>query len=87
MRTVSNQQAERITIVMDDTIFVNCVYTGCKLVFGGGDLHWDNCQFNNCQVQFIGAADRTINFLKAFRLSLDSIGSGTPSPVVAAGNA
>ena len=53
---------------MDDKRFVKCVLTDCKLVYGGGDVTWENTQFVNCQLTFDGAAQRTVAYLQNFGL-------------------
>lgn len=82
MQVLENWTAKGITIYMDDKRFVKCVLTECKLVFGGGDVMWENTQFVNCQLTFDGAAQRTIAYLQNFGL-MKKPDSATPQPAQA----
>ena len=67
MQVLENWHPQGITVYMDDKRFLNCVLTECKLVYGGGDVTWENTQFVNCQLTFDGAAQRTVAYLQNFR--------------------
>jgi len=54
MQVLENWHPQGITVYMDDKRFLNCVLTECKLVYGGGDVTWENTQFVNCQLTFDG---------------------------------
>ena len=64
MQVMENWQPKGITVYMDDKRFVNCVLTECRLVYGGGDVTWENTQFVNCQLTFDGAAQRTVAYCR-----------------------
>ena len=49
--------------VVEECVFRNCVLTECTLFYSGGDFEQLNTQFQNCQIAFRGAAQRTITFL------------------------
>ena len=68
MQVLENWTPKGITVYMDDKRFVKCVLTECKLIYGGGDVMWENTQFINCQITFDGAAQRTIAYLQNFGL-------------------
>ena len=68
MQVLENWHPQGITVYMDDKRFLNCVLTECKLVYGGGDVTWENTQFVNCQLTFDGAAQRTVAYLQNFGL-------------------
>lgn len=68
MQVLENWQPQGITVYMDDKRFINCILTQCKLVYGGGDVTWENTQFVNCQLTFDGAAQRTVAYLQNFGL-------------------
>src|SRR5689334_4975285 len=63
MQVLENWKPKGVTVYMDDKRFLNCVLTECKLVYGGGDVTWENTQFVNCQLTFDGAAQRTVAYL------------------------
>ena len=63
MESAQNQTFNGTTVVLDDKHFLNCRFEKCLLVYGGGDFAWNNCQFADCSISLIGAADRTAKFL------------------------
>lgn len=63
MQVVENWQPKGITVYMDGKRYLNCIFTECKIVYGGGDVMWENTQFVNCQLIFDAAAQRTVVYL------------------------
>jgi hypothetical protein len=82
MQVLENWTATGITVYMDDKRFIKCILTDCKLIYGGGDVMWENTQFVNCQLTFDGAAQRTIAYLQNFGLMKkpDQIQQQSPQP-------
>jgi hypothetical protein len=68
MQVIENWNPTGVTVYMDDKRFIKCVLTDCKLIYGGGDVMWENTQFVNCQLTFDAAAQRTIAYLQNFGL-------------------
>jgi len=66
MKVIIDEHLENTTVQIDGNHFENCIISQCVLIFGGGDFSWMNCKFVNCQIRFVGAAWKTINFLKHF---------------------
>ncbi len=66
------------TIYMDGKRYLNCIFTECKIVYGGGDVMWENTQFINCQLVFDGAAQRTIAYLTNLGLMKPPAGMACP---------
>lgn len=66
---IANQDLKDTVVRMDDHHFENCTIDHCILVFSGGDFSWKNCRFVNCQVRFVGAAGKTIQFVKYFEMA------------------
>ena len=66
MNIVENEVVSGKTITMDDKQFINCKYTDCKLIYGGGECNWVDSSFQNCQIILAGPAQRTANFLGGF---------------------
>ena len=60
------------TVHLDDTLFVECLFEDCLLVFGGGMCDWRNCRFSNCRVTLEGNAFNTVQILKAFGYTIDA---------------
>ncbi len=79
MQVLENWHPQGVTVYMDDKRFVKCVLTDCKLVYGGGDVTWENTQFVNCQLSFDGAAQRTVAYLQNFGLMKPPVTNATPS--------
>lgn len=78
MQVLENWKPNGITVYMDDKRLINCVLTECKLVYGGGDVTWENTQFVNCQLTFDGPAQRTIAYLQNFGLMRPPDVQGAP---------
>ena len=79
MQVLENWHPQGVTVYMDDKRFVKCVLTDCKLIYGGGDVTWENTQFVNCQLTFDGAAQRTVAYLQNFGLMKPPVTNATPS--------
>lgn len=52
------------TVIVDDKLFVGCLFENCKIIYYGGDEGWLNSTARNCDFRFEGAALRTIKYLK-----------------------
>jgi hypothetical protein len=79
MQVMENWNPQGVTVYMDDKRFINCILTECKLVYGGGDVTWENTQFVNCQLTFDGAAQRTVAYLQNFGLMRPPEKQGAPT--------
>jgi len=62
-RTFENQH-----VILDEGVFVNCVFKNCSLEYSGGDVYVQNCQGESCQLVWRGAAQRTIFLLQGLGL-------------------
>lgn len=62
-RTFENQH-----VILDEGVFVNCVFRNCSLEYAGGDVYVQNCQGENCQLVWRGPAQRTIFLLQGLGL-------------------
>jgi hypothetical protein len=80
MQVIENWTPNGITVYMDGKRYLNCVFTECKIVYGGGDVMWENTQFMNCQLVFDGAAQRTIAYLTNLGLMKPPAGMPAPMP-------
>ncbi len=53
------------TVALDGETFSNCEFTGCRLVYAGGDVpEFEDCKFVDCDWKFDEAATRTLSYLK-----------------------
>jgi hypothetical protein len=80
MQSVEKQRLNGAVIFLDDKCFIDCVYDQCTLVFSGGDVSWFNSTFNNCKMQFSGAADRTVNLMRQFGMLKEETFSKPSAP-------
>ena len=80
MQVIENWTPKGETIYMDGKRYLNCVFTECKIIYGGGDVMWENTQFINCQLVFDGAAQRTIAYLTNLGLMKPPAGMPAPMP-------
>jgi hypothetical protein len=54
------------TVTLDDTIYENCKFERCRIVYSGGErMGLVGCRFSQCTFEFGDAAARTIQFLTA----------------------
>ena len=63
MQVVENQVTNGGTFVLDDKFLVNCHFTGTTLLYSGGEVSSKETRFENCPMQFTGAAGRTVGLL------------------------
>jgi len=67
MRIIENQKFVGVTVYIDDTLYLNCTFETCTLIYGAGDGGWRKSRFVGKQnVVFIGAAQRVHTFMKLF---------------------
>lgn len=55
-------------LVLDEGIFINCVFKNCSLEYSGGDVYVQSCQGEGCQLIWRGAAQRTVFLLQGLGL-------------------
>jgi len=55
-------------VVLDEGVYVNCVFKNCSLEYSGGDVYVQNCQGEGCQLIWRGAAQRTVFLLQGLGL-------------------
>jgi hypothetical protein len=64
MEQVHNMQFADQEINIDGKIYINCSFTNCRLVYGGGDLPgFQSCRLINSVFGFSESASRTVTFL------------------------
>lgn len=72
---VQDKHYTREVVYLDDTVFINCVFDHCKLIFTGeGRVSFDRCRFIFCQWVFDGPAENSLRFLSALYRGLGSEG-------------
>jgi len=68
MNRYENETFEKRHVVLDDGVFINCVFKSCSLEYSGGDVYVQNCQGDGCQLIWRGAAQRTVFLLQGLGL-------------------
>ena len=82
MEVVENNNSTGGTLVLDDKFFVGCHYNGTVLLYSGGEVSSKDTRFENCPLQFSGAAARTVALLTSMGVIKPGMlppGSPTPS--------
>lgn len=65
-QVIRDEHYRRQIVYLDDTVFINCIFDDCKLIFTGrGRVSFDRCTFIFCQWVFDGPAENTLLFLSA----------------------
>jgi hypothetical protein len=68
MKRFVGETFENQHLVLDDGVFINCVFKTCSLEYSGGDVYVQNCQGEGCQLIWRGAAQRTVFLLQGLGL-------------------
>jgi hypothetical protein len=66
MELVSDQTFEKVTVQLDDRMYLRCRFVECDLMYGGGDFHLEDCSLDRCTLKPFGSAARTIALLPTF---------------------
>ena len=75
-----NTTFESQHVVLDEGVFINCIFKNCSLEYSGADVYVQNCQGDGCQLVWRGAAQRTIFLLQGLGLMAPA-----PAPDAAGG--
>jgi len=59
-------------VVLDDGVYIDCIFKNCSLEYSGGDTYVQNCRGENCQLVWRGAAQRTVALLQGLGLIAQS---------------
>ena len=70
---------ENQNVVLDEGVFINCVFKNCSLEYSGGDVYVQNCQGDGCQLIWRGAAQRTVFLLQGLGLMAPPAPASTPN--------
>ena len=68
MNRYDGKTFENQNVVLDEGVFINCVFKSCSLEYSGGDVYVQNCQGDGCQLIWRGAAQRTVFLLQGLGL-------------------
>ena len=60
-----NTKFSHETVKLDGEAFSSCEFTGCRMVYAGGETpQFDSCRFQDCEWKFEGAASQTLAYLR-----------------------
>lgn len=62
---------EKQHLVLDEGVFINCIFRNSSLEYAGGDVYIQNCQGEGCQLIWRGAAQRTVYLLQSLGLMVN----------------
>jgi hypothetical protein len=65
MNEVRNEKFQQEAIRLDGKLFVDCVFEACLLHYGGDQCEWERSRFSNCRLVLDGAANNTVQVLRA----------------------
>jgi hypothetical protein len=68
MNRYDGKTFESQNVVLDEGVFINCIFKNCSLEYSGGDVYVQNCQGDGCQLIWRGAAQRTVFLLQGLGL-------------------
>lgn len=63
MEVYNDQTFENVMLKLDESAFYRCRFVGCQLLYGGGEIVFQECQLERCNFQFYGSAARTVGIL------------------------
>jgi hypothetical protein len=53
------------TVRLDGQAFANCEFSGCRMVYAGGEVpEFSDCRFQDCEWKFDEAASQTLSYLR-----------------------
>ncbi|WP_428312183.1 hypothetical protein [Hydrocarboniphaga sp.] len=65
MSKIAAQTFKGSKVKLDGTLFEDCAFEGCTLVYAGGELpQFVGCSFNNIQFVLDGAAARSAAYIR-----------------------
>ena len=76
MKIINDRHFFAEVVRLDGNSFLNCSFQDCAFQYGGESCEWESCRFSNCRVVLDGAANNTVQVLKA--LGIDVVGPGEP---------
>lgn len=67
MTPVHKAVFDHVTLTVDGNYFLECHFSGCTLIYTGGDVEFMDCTFGDpCALKFHGDAFRTIQYLHSW---------------------
>lgn len=64
MTKFGSQIIENETVLLDNNEYYGTIFKNCTLIYAGGNLVMEDCEYFNCPWEFAGAAKRTIGVFR-----------------------
>ena len=68
MEIVRGKTLDSVSVVIDETTFVDCTLVDCILEYSGGPVAFKRTQMRGCRYVFFGQARATVHFLQSVGL-------------------
>lgn len=76
MKSLVGKKFQNQDVVVDaSTAYIKCKFTGCNMIYMGGDFTLANCSLDNCQISIMGEATKVLGFMQ-------SVGMIVPTPAL-----
>jgi hypothetical protein len=66
MKVIENVTQKGGMVDLENTLFINCRFEDCVLVYAGGEVMVRNSEFKDCPFMFVGAAGTVVRALQMF---------------------
>jgi len=64
-RVVRDAEFTGETVVLDYHAYINCKFTDCRVVYGGGLTYMKGCHHKHCSYNFVDAAGRAVVLMRS----------------------
>lgn len=72
MKTIKGETFTKVEVHVDDTEFIDCIFSDCILAYQGAPYRIDaSCKFSQVSFTFGGPALRTAQFMLNFKMVSD----------------
>jgi hypothetical protein len=61
---VQGKTLDSVSVVIDETMFIDCTMIDCILEYSGGPVSFERTNMRGCRYVFFGQARATIHFLQ-----------------------
>jgi hypothetical protein len=65
---IQGKKLEGVSVVIDETTFIDCMMINCILEYSGGPVAFERTSLRGCRYVFFGQAKATVYFLQGVGL-------------------